>query len=156
MTQKELQDVLHYNWLTGIFTWRSTRNNRVQKGTVAGHRNKEGYIKIRLNNKTYAAHRLAFLYMRGFNPKEQVDHKNRNRSDNMWLNLREVTPKINQQNTKLYSNNTSGCVGVRKIKNKYIACIARVYLGSFDSFDEAVKVRLEAEVKYNFHPNHGK
>ena len=30
------------------------------------------------------------------------------------------------------------------------------YLGSFIDKEDAIKVRKEAEIKYDFHPNHGK
>jgi hypothetical protein len=32
----------------------------------------------------------------------------------------------------------------------------KINLGRYDNYEEAVKVRKEAEVKYGYHPNHGK
>lgn len=78
-----------------------------------------------------------------------VDHINRNTLDNRRCNLRNVTTFVNNLNK---SNNTSGCIGVTwdKSRNKWHVMFCRKNLGRFESFEEAVKVRKEAE-KY-YHP----
>jgi len=72
----------------------------------------ERYRWIRLKGKTYAAHRLAWLYMTGEWPNPMPDHKNRDGLDNRWDNLRQATSAQNNQNRGLASNNTSGRKGV--------------------------------------------
>jgi len=84
----------------------------------------------------------------------ETDHIFHNRYDNRKEFLRIVTRSQNGMNRALQSNNTSGITGViwRKDKEKWNAQIfinkKRVHLGYFDDFDEAVKVRKEAELKY--------
>ena len=55
-------------------------------------------------------------------------------------------------NTKLRKDNTSSVKGVYYSNNKWVASIQvnkkRIYLGSFDKFEDAVRVRKEAENKY--------
>lgn len=83
-----------------------------------------------------------------------IDHKNRNTFDNRLINLNIVTNLENAQNARLRKDNTSGCKGVNQMKNgKWCARIQynkkRIVLGYFDNYDEAVKVRQEAEKKYH-------
>ena len=89
ITADELRSILHYNPLTGVFTRiRSAHPHRV--GVVVGSVS-HGYILIGLLGKRYRAHRLAWLYVYGTWPKHDIDHINRNRSDNRICNLRDVT-----------------------------------------------------------------
>jgi len=111
-----------------------------------------------IDGVSYKAHRLAFLYVDGYTPENDVDHINRNKDDNRWLNLRHVSRSCNMRNRSLLSNNTSGVNGVhwRGSRNRYIASI-RVnkklfHLGSFYDLSGAVFARWKGEVKYDF-PN---
>ena len=69
-------------------------------------------------------------------------------------NLRDIQKEINPINCKIYSNNTSGQKGVSYLKrlNKWQVNInvnkKSIYLGVYSDFDEAVRVRKEAEKKY--------
>ena len=88
-----------------------------------------------------------------------VDHigGGNTKNDNRKSNLR-IPPdnygfqSYNQMNKRLQRNNTSGCPGVWQCKNKWRASIKinkqRIYLGAYENFDDAVKVRKEAEQKY--------
>ena len=119
-----------------------------------------GYIQIRIDDKLHRAHRIAFLYMLGRMPKDQVDHLNHHRDDNRWCNLEESDNVSNHRNMKRNSNNTSGRTGVTwsKQNNKWVAQIKVNYrninLGLFVNIKDAITAREEAEKKYGFHENH--
>jgi hypothetical protein len=76
--------------------------------------------------------------------------------------LRDVSNQENQRNKSRQSRNTSGVTGVHwhKRDKKWIARIKvdkkDLYIGMFDTFEEAVAARKEAEIKYGFHENHGR
>jgi len=165
ITQKELKEILHYDPGTGIFRWISRPTNRVHIGDVAGSHHKtvdcKKYIVIRINHKAYKAHRLAFLYMTGSMPLHETDHIYGDGLDNRWSGLRQVTRAENMKNKRLYSSNTSSCAGVSwdKSKDKWKAQIVIIgknkNLGSFDNKLDAITARKAANIKYQFHANHG-
>ena len=70
-------------------------------------------------------------------------------------NVRWATKRQQRINTKTPKNNKSGCKGVSwcKFRNKWIVSISKVkgkqrIIGSFDSLEEAIKLRKEAEKEY--------
>jgi hypothetical protein len=97
LTQDILRSLLRYNPTTGEFTWLASQY-RIKAGDVAGSKRTDGYIAIGVGGKLYKAHRLAFLYMEGEFPKDQVDHLNGIKIDNSWANLRKCTPIENMNN----------------------------------------------------------
>ena len=86
ITKADLLEDFEYNPITGLFV-RKTSKGKWKSGEIAGGIDVHGYVKIRVKNLKYAAHRLAFLYMTGEIPN-MIDHINRIKSDNRWENLR--------------------------------------------------------------------
>lgn len=158
LTQDRLKELLSYDPETGIFTWKVDRTGKAKKGSRAGNLNKtNGYWIICVDNKRRLAHRLAILYIDGYLPENSLDHIDRNKINNRYNNLREVSQTCNSRNCNIAKNNKSGITGVswHKKKNKWQSQInipKPINIGVFDSFIDAVKARWEAEVKYNF-PN---
>ena len=154
LTAEKLRELLHYDPATGIFTWKVSTARRVKVGDIAGYSNGNGYLQISVQSRLYLAHRLAWLYMYGTWPTDQLDHINRNRSDNQISNLREVTNKQNGQNQSKPSNNTSGYTGVSWYKRtyKWVAQIMhnqkRIHLGYFTDREDAIAARKAAEKLY--------
>lgn len=159
ITQKRLKELLNYNHETGIFTWRVSRQG-IRINAVAGTLSK-GYIRIKINYRFYSAHRLAFLYMTGNWPVDQVDHDKHIRNDNRWVNLNQASPATNNKNSSMSDKNTSGHVGVywNKGNNKWLSQIGvngkRKHLGYFVDIEDAKAARKSAEIKYGYHENHG-
>lgn len=163
MNQEYLKSILHYNSEIGIFTWLiAPKRTQLKIGDVArGLCKSTGYIQIKLNGKRYLAHRLAWLYMFGNFPSNDIDHINHNRSDNRIVNLRCVTRQENMQNRTMQNNNVSGFTGVcwHKHSNKWRAYIKidgkMKELGLFTNLADAITVRQLENFKNNFHYNHG-
>lgn len=159
ITQKELKKILTYNPETGIFVWLKNKGT-ARAGDYAGYI-QNGYNVIMINGSNFRSHRLAWLYVYGEWPKEQIDHINHNREDNKLINLREVTHQENLKNITLKKNNKSGIMGVGWIKQNsswraYISSNKKwIHLGSFNDKFEAICARKSAERKYGFHENHG-
>jgi hypothetical protein len=98
ISQAELKRRLHYDPDTGQFKWLIPFSNRVKAGDVAGWQEANGYICIRIDGFDYKAHRLAWLYMTGENPRHLIDHRNQVKDDNRFANLREATKSQNAAN----------------------------------------------------------
>lgn len=86
--------------------------------------------------------------------KNDIDHKNLNTLDNRRDNLRDATRSQQGANRPKQSNNTSGYIGVRWYKryNKWRAEIKvnkkSIHIGYFDNKEDAIKARLQTELKY--------
>jgi len=170
-TQEEIKKVLNYDSEIGVFTWKKRaedifrpskwryRNCKIWNtrfaGTVAGHF--EGrYITIRLGKRQYWAHRLAYIYIYGKLTNDEIDHINREKTDNRISELRCVDRLSNQLNVGKTIKNTSGIVGVY-YDNARLQWHAQIkagskprFLGRYPILRDAVQARYDAEVKYGF------
>jgi len=88
LTASRLRKLLSYNRASGIMRWRVRLSNRVSVGDIAGSKHAGGARKIAIAGESYLAHRLAVLHVTGRWPANDVTHKNHNRSDDRWRNLR--------------------------------------------------------------------
>lgn len=149
LSQERLKELFIYDPVTGIFIRKS--------GKVAGY-DKEGYRQIQIDNKSYYVHRLAFLYMEGVFPKEDVDHLDKNPSNNAWANLRACSTKQNMQNKKLYKNNKTGLPGIYWIARRaeWVAEISGKQIGYFKAHLDAISARKSYELKNGFADSHGR
>jgi hypothetical protein len=113
-----------------------------------------------LNIPSWRRSRVAWAIHYGEWPVGQIDHINGVRDDDRICNLRDVSHKQNGYNQGLKKNNRSGVTGVRAKYGKWRAEIMvdgkSKYLGSFKEIEGAIEARKNAEIKYGFHPNHGK
>ena len=162
LTQKRLKEVLDYYLETGIFRWKVNKSSNIKAGNVAGCFNSSnGYIQIKIDGKSYKAHRLAWLYVHGYFPENQVGHKDGIGNNNRIDNLRSVSQTCNLQNQKINSKNTSGFPGIdwNKQKQKWMARIKiqrkQYFIGLHETALDAALARYTVEVQCpQWHCNH--
>lgn len=174
-TPEELRQLLEYNSDTGALRWRkrgselfrgisAERVARLWNGRYAGQaaftaKDGKGYFHGSVFSRNFRAHRIAWAIYHGEWPEGPIDHIDHDRTNNRIANLRSVSASGNCRNMSMDRRNSSGAVGVVWHRGKWQAQIRilyrTLYLGRFDSFDDAVAARKAAEVKHNFHPNHG-
>lgn len=148
LTAEYMRSIINYDPKTGVFRW----NNRANK--LAGSINNEGYLHIGISYKIYKAHRLAWLIMMDKWPEFEIDHRDTNRSNNRWKNLRCATQSQNLCNRRRQKNNTSGFKGVSwdKINKNWQANIhlngRLVHLGRLDSPKEAHTVYCKKALQF--------
>ena len=147
---------LAFNIVGGSLVW-STR--RRKSGKVAGARNRDGYIEIRLKildqTKLYFAHQIIFAMTNGYFAK-LVDHIDRDTWNNYPSNLRDANKQINAINTGLATNNSTGVKGVHFHLGKWDAFInirvsgkkKKIHLGRFKTIEDATTARQQAERDY--------
>lgn len=163
-SQQTLRELLSYDPLTGLLTWNVREGQNNYNAIYAGKPalnclTEKGYLKGTLLGKTVRAHKVIWKWLYGSEPA-QIDHDNGIRNDNRKVNLNAATTKTNPLNQKMPVTNTSGHIGVRCRKGRWIAFInhkrRQIPLGCFDSLEEAKAARRQGEIDYGYHPNHGR
>lgn len=91
---------------------------------------------------TYPKRKKIYLHRFIMPGVDNVDHKNRNKLDNRKENLRDGSNSINALNKDIDTSGTYSKVrGIHKMRDKWQIRIfsreKRVYLGTFDTIDEA-------------------
>jgi len=159
LTQKRLKELLHYDPETGVLTWLEDRGGRAKEGTTAGALS-TGYRRPMVDGRRYLAQRLIWLYMTGEWPVSQVDHEDRDRSNNRWKNLRPATKKQNGENRGLNRNSTSGVRGVswderlQGFRARIFHNGESVFLGIHSTIIDAAAARISAERQMFTHALH--
>lgn len=108
LTAARIRDLLEYCPDTGVFTWKHEKrtgfNNSAlmhAAGGIAGTpRKADGRIVIRLEGKTYLGYRLAWAWMTGRWPLEEIDHIDGDSTNDRFVNLREAGRRKNQENIR--------------------------------------------------------
>lgn len=147
--------LFHYDSDTGLLFWKNPKSRRCKPGDEAGCLRKDGYKVVYFSGKLEYVHRIIWLMVTGELPKNQIDHKDLNRSNNLFSNFREVSNQGNSFNKTCYSNSKTGHQGVYfYTRDKvFVANICvdgkTIYLGRFKNLEDAVSVREQAKVKYH-------
>ena len=186
ITQSQLKELLSYNSETGVLTWnrrdikwfshckyperacKSWNTKYCEKiaGNVHDKKGNTGYTELSIwvcgSKKPYAAHRLIWIYMSGKEPYGEIDHIDGNGLNNSWDNLRDVSKVENAQNSTISLRNKSGFTGVswsterKKWQVSIRANGTNISGGRFDNLNDAIKKRIELNIEYGFHKNHGR
>jgi hypothetical protein len=126
-------------------------------GKEAGHIRKDGYIFVKINYKSIAVHKIIWCMFNGVwvdYPINEIDHIDRNPSNNRIENLRVVTKSQNQDNTKCRGNST-GTKGVYYDNShrlyKAVICVNKInrHLGYYKTLEDAINTRKQAEESKN-------
>ena len=120
---------------------------------------KTGYLVANIKHKVTKLHR----YLLDCKDNEFVDHIDGNPRNNSRLNLRLCNQTQNTKNVKLKKNNSSGYPGISYLTNigkfrvRIMVNRKEIALGRYNTFEEALKVRVNAEKKYfkQFAPCYG-
>ncbi|MCW1985616.1 UNVERIFIED_ORG: hypothetical protein M2348_001348 [Sphingomonas sp. R1F5B] len=178
LDQALLLKLLRYDPDTGLLYWRERDESLFRDGPwnsafrkcrswnaknadkpAFRYRTAEGYHAGAIFGVHVKAHRVIWKMMTGHDA-DCIDHIDGDRANNKWCNLRSVSAFENCSNTAVYRSNRLGVAGVSIDRGKWRARITferkTIFLGHFDTMEEAVRARKAAERAFGFHPNHGR
>lgn len=179
ITQELARELLDYDPDTGVLTWRqrpremfsrhqdwATWNKRFS-GARAGWVTTDarwGYQarSIGILGRKMLEHRVVWVWMTGDVPPEQIDHENRDATDNRWSNLRASNSIANGHNQSKRKSNKSGYTGVswEARSGKWRAQCRNggnsKHLGYFEDPCLAYLAVLEFREKNGFNVSHGR
>ena len=144
LTAERLRSLINYEPTSGVFTWLVNRGGQ-KIGSIAGVvSNHRRFIKV--DKKMYGANRLAWIYMTGSWPSHEVDHIDNDSLNDSWVNLRDVSRQVNQQNLRRpMRRNQSGFLGVTSSGNGYLA---RLYVNGVQKCLGTYPTPIEAHEAY--------
>lgn len=151
VSHSEATRLFRYDKETGVLTRRVTVHYKAKEGDVVGSPNDCGYLQVTIAQKKYKVHRLIWFMVTGSWPRDEIDHRDIDKTNHKWGNLREATGAQNMQNSR-HARKTSltGFLGVTWIKkNKRFA--SRIYhkrlihLGCFGTAESAYAAYLSAK-----------
>lgn len=151
-TREYLASLFSYDPETGLITRLVTRGYQALAGDVIDCLHSAGYFHLSLEGKRLLAHRLAYFLHTGDTPQE-VDHKDHDRQNNRFDNLRAATSSLNKCNAPMKVTNSSGFKGVwyEKSRNRYTAQFmyqgVNRRLGRFRTAEEAARAYDKAAVE---------
>lgn len=158
-TREYLNSRLAYDPDTGDLRWKAkpvvTPHDKMWNvryaGKPAGHyRRNDGYLSLKIDDKDFQAHRIIYCMMTGEWPPE-VDHRDTDRTNNRWSNLRAATRPQNSRNCSVHRDNSTGLKGVVRQKDRYEAriCVDGVTksLGCYSTPEAAHAVYRAASAK---------
>lgn len=148
-SQERLQYLFYYNPKIGkLYARFKSRQYPIGR---FGALNNNGYLRTMVDRVHYVTHRLIWIYVNGTIPEGMViDHIDGNKANNKIENLRVVSKRHNEQNRR-----TAKGYYFHKATGKWVATIKTeeklLYLGSYDTKEEARSAYLEAKKIY--HPS---
>lgn len=155
LTQERLKEILDYDTDSGVFRWRVKKARWTKIGSKTGCDNKSGHLVIRIDQKNYLCHRLAWLYIYGKWPTEQIDHINGDGCDNRICNLRQATHAQNTRNVRRHRDSESKYKGIYidKRVGRWVAkiCVNKksIHIGIYKNEEMAAKAYDTAALKYH-------
>lgn len=150
ITAALLRELLHYCPATGKFTWRVQLSRKMPVGKVAGSLRPDGRRYVCIFGKHYFTSRLAWMYVTGEWPEHEIDHRDRNRTNDAFFNLRPSTRQQNCFNTGVRKDSSTRRKGVsyEKRTGKWFARISvsgkSKVIGTYATADQAEAAYVDA------------
>ena len=140
-TQERLNELFTYSPVTGELWWKKPYNSMQRTDSPISNPNSFGYLRVSVDGHRYKVHRVIWKMVTGQEPPQELDHIDRNRSNNAWHNLRPIDRQGNCLNAshvlqaRGYWKQSDGrfCVGITRGGE-------RLYAGSTFSEAEAIEM----------------
>ncbi len=143
--------ILHFRYdsNTGSLYWKKSKCNFKKDGYECNTTDTKGRKRVYIEGRTYAVSHVVFAMHFNRWPKNQLDHINRNKTDNRIENLREATNQENCCNKDIHKNNSSGFKGVSFHIRDNVYHSRIMHKGVMHHLGEYTS-KIEAALAYNF------
>lgn len=145
LSPEYIRAILHYDPNTGVMRWKVDKGSRCKAGDIAGRMGVQGYWQITIDGRLFTRAPLAVAYMMNFWPDRIIDHINKDKADDRFINLRPATDK--QSNRNRTSKNQHGLKGITTKRNLFRARIMvdgkSIHIGYYRTKEEAHAAYLE-------------
>lgn len=157
----ELSDFISYDRESGLLVCVKRFGRKFKPGDVINSLHNKGYIAFYFKGEYVLGHRVAWAIENGEWPDDEIDHRDGDRSNNKYENLRKATHAENMQNKAIQINNKSGIPGVwfERRTGRWRAEIQaggrKISVGRFATKERAAAEMAVARVKFHpFQPIH--
>ena len=154
-TQARLKELFDYDADNGVLVWKVSVGSRARAGSFAGSVNKyHGRRLVSVDKVSHYHYRLVYCWHHGDLGVYEIDHIDRDPSNDRIENLRPSTTSQNGANKNLLSNNKSGHTGVSwdKQRQKWFVKIEvrgkQLALGRYADFADAVAAYRAAALRH--------
>lgn len=154
MNLDRLKELFEPDFENGLL-YRKVRQSNNPAGTLAGSRNKQGYMRVGIDGRQEYTHRILWAMYHNEMPNDTLDHIDTDRSNNRIENLRIATQSQQCHNMNIPKHNTSGVKGVSfcKLTGKYRAELkfkrVRVFDKKFNTIEEAKEALILARKEFH-------
>jgi hypothetical protein len=147
---ERIRECLSYDDVHGGLVWAKVKTNRVKVGDRAGNLScgyeQIGFRKQGFHDRKVQVHHIVWFLHTGEWPTSPIDHKDMNRQNNRFDNLRLATTSQNGMNKPQQSNNQLGikniCFDTQKQKYKVdIKSGGKRFSRRYKSLEDAIEAR---------------
>ena len=114
---------LYWNWRGDVGAW---WNGRYAGKRAATNLDSKGYFCLTIDDHKYRAHRVIWAHVTGEWPDAEVDHRDTNRQNNRFDNLRKASVEQQRMNMRRHKDNETGFKGVSR--NKEFGFRSRIWI----------------------------
>jgi hypothetical protein len=142
LAAERVRHLFDYDPAVGNLVWKNPpKKNARLVGKIAGTKHAKGYIQIGIDGQFYLAHLVVWLHHYGEWPNDQIDHEDRDKSNNRIANLRDANNSQNNANVGA-KGGIVGLKGVTLSRNgRFVAQLhhnrKHYHLGTFETAEEA-------------------
>jgi hypothetical protein len=146
---------MSYDPQTGILRWLVALGGKGRVGERVGTIGKHGHRVTSIDGVAYRTARLCWMHVTGEMPSGLIDHKNTDRCDDRWENLRPATGSENARNCRPKSKKSGHLKGAfcNKASGRWFSSIkadcGTVHLGTFDTKEDAHAAYAAAAKKFH-------